>query len=205
MAMIIRYPDSLEKLCELVKSCEGLVPVSSRTSTVMDFENVEKNLFSKGLDQVELLDLSKMPGEIEVLSSGNVLVRGSVNWKELRQSLRAEGRDIKVSPTEESANVLAGLATSATGENSFGFGPFRDHIVRLKYVNAWGEVQYADRSSLWDKPGIKKLGEASKQILKDYQKDYQYYKNFRFMRRFLSAFRGFAATLFPVNSLIFRD
>ena len=45
------------------------------------------------------------------------------------------------SSTEELANVLAGVATSCTGERCFGHGTLRQQIIALKMMNHCGQLQ----------------------------------------------------------------
>lgn len=107
---------------------------SSQTSTVIPFEKLE----GLGVSTV-LGNLSTIKGRLEMLANGNLKVTGFVTWKEAKEFCLSHGREIMTSPTEELAGVLAGIATSCTGERSFGFRNLRSQIVELTYLNYEGQ------------------------------------------------------------------
>ncbi len=137
---------------------------SSQTSTVIPFENLN------GLQGETILgNLSTLKGSLEMLENGDLRVTGFVTWKEAKEFCLSRGREIMTSPTEELAGVLAGIATSCTGERSFGFKNLRSQIVEVAYLDHSGEE--------------KKLS-ADKRLecgveLSAYQKDFNHYKNFK--------------------------
>ena len=137
---------------------------SSQTSTVIPFENLS------GLnDETVLGNLSTIKGHLEMLKDGNLKVTGFVTWKEAKEFCLSHGREIMTSPTEELAGVLAGIATSCTGERSFGFKNLRSQIVEVNYLDHKGE----EKKLLGDKKlecGID---------LSSYQKDFNHYRNFK--------------------------
>ena len=138
---------------------------SSQTSTVIPFEKMEGVLKA---DTV-LGNLSTIKGNLEMLSSGNLKVSGFVTWKEAKEFCLSKGREIMTSPTEELAGVLAGIATSCTGERSFGFRNLRSQIVELNY---------------FDFDGIEHTLSASKKLdcgidLASYQKDFAHYAQYK--------------------------
>ncbi|AUN97141.1 hypothetical protein C0V70_03260 [Bacteriovorax stolpii] len=137
---------------------------SSQTSTVIPFENLS------GLNGETVLgNLSTIKGHLEMLKDGNLKVTGFVTWKEAKEFCLGHGREIMTSPTEELAGVLAGIATSCTGERSFGFKNLRSQIVEVNYLDHDGE----EKKLLADKKlecGID---------LSSYQKDFNHYKNFK--------------------------
>lgn len=137
---------------------------SSQTSTVIPFENLS------GLnDETVLGNLSTIKGHLEMLKDGNLKVTGFVTWKEAKEFCLSHGREIMTSPTEELAGVLAGIATSCTGERSFGFKNLRSQIVEVNYLDHNGE----EKKLLADKKlecGID---------LSSYQKDFNHYRNFK--------------------------
>lgn len=137
---------------------------SSQTSTVIPFENLS------GLnDETVLGNLSTIKGHLEMLKDGNLKVTGFVTWKEAKEFCLSHGREIMTSPTEELAGVLAGIATSCTGERSFGFKNLRSQIVEVNYLDHNGE----EKKLLGDKKlecGID---------LSSYQKDFNHYRNFK--------------------------
>lgn len=137
---------------------------SSQTSTVIPFENLS------GLNGETVLgNLSTIKGHLEMLKDGNLKVTGFVTWKEAKEFCLSYGREIMTSPTEELAGVLAGIATSCTGERSFGFKNLRSQIVEVNYLDHNGE----EKKLLADKKlecGID---------LSSYQKDFNHYRNFK--------------------------
>ena len=91
----------------------------------------------------------------------------------MKQYCQSKGLEILTSPTEESAFVLSGLATSCTGERCFGYGTLRDQVVRLKYLNY--QAEEVELSS--DDP-IENIIDGG-EVLKNYQSDYKSYENFK--------------------------
>lgn len=104
---------------------------SSQTSTVIPFEKIDGLLESKTV----LGNLSNIKGELELLGDGSLRVTGFVTWKEAKDFCLSKGREIMTSPTEELAGVLAGVATSCTGERSFGFRNLRSQIKEITYID----------------------------------------------------------------------
>ncbi len=138
---------------------------SSQTSTVIPFEKIEGMLKS---DTV-LGNLSTIKGNLEMLSNGNLKVSGFVTWKEAKEFCLSHKREIMTSPTEELAGVLAGIATSCTGERSFGFRNLRSQIVELTYL---------------DHDGVEHTLSATKKLdcgidLSAYQKDFAHYAQYK--------------------------
>ncbi|MGZ3787067.1 MAG: FAD-binding oxidoreductase [Bacteriovorax sp.] len=156
---------SLEQIRAHIKLGIPTLYHSSQTSTVIPFEKIQGEL---SVDSV-LGNLSTLKGSLELDLSKNVKVSGFVTWKDAKEFCRSHGREIMTSPTEELAGVLAGIATSCTGERSFGFKNLRSQIVEVEYLDCEGH--------------LKKL-EASKKLnlpidLSMYQKDFEPYKNFK--------------------------
>lgn len=155
---------SIPELVAHLKTGEPTLFHSSQTSTVIPFEKLE------GLKQETLLgNLSTLKGTLEMLSDRNLKVTGFVTWKEAKEFCLSKGREIMTSPTEELAGVLAGIATSCTGERSFGFKNLRSQIVELTYLDHNGEEQ---------KLSAEKKLECGVD-LSGYQKDFAHYKNFK--------------------------
>jgi FAD/FMN-containing dehydrogenase len=104
---------------------------SSQTSSVIPFERLSGKL---NADTV-LGNLSGIKGEMAILDNGNLKVSGFVTWKEAKEFCLQNKRDIMTSPTEELAGVLSGVATSATGERSFGFSNLRSQVEKIVYLD----------------------------------------------------------------------
>lgn len=124
---------SFSTVADLQAHLKGHAPTfyhSSRTSTVIPYDKLEGEL--KG--PVLVGDLSKIPAEMR-MNGENLIIRGAVNWQDADQFLKSHGRAIMTSPTEQLALVLAGIATSCTGERCFAFGNMRQQTVRLKYLD----------------------------------------------------------------------
>ena len=83
-----------------------------------------------------------------------------------------------VSPTEELACMLAGIATSASGERSFGFGSLREHVTEIEYLNFEGKEQTLySKNLLINHPLFQ--SEEGKKILEAYQDSYKKYDGFK--------------------------
>jgi len=138
---------------------------SSQTSTVIPYEKMEGLLGEKTV----LGNLSTLKGSMELLSNGNLRVNHFVTWKEAKEFCLSHNREIMTSPTEELAGVLAGIATSCTGERSFGFRNLRSQIVELTYLSheAVENVLRADQKLRLDSD------------LEAYQQSFKNYVNFK--------------------------
>lgn len=138
---------------------------SSQTSTVIPFEKLG-SMLNEG---TVLGNLSSLKGTMSLEADGSLRVEGFVTWKEAKEYCLSKGREIMTSPTEELAGVLAGIATSATGERSFGFKNLRSQIREITYLNYKGEtkVLMSDRKL--------ELGFD----LSEYQSDFDHYRNFK--------------------------
>jgi len=148
--------------------------VASKTSTVIAYDQLETH--SSGFC---LGDLSGMPKNLSLDAEGILQVLGPVTWKEARAFCRSKNRDIMTAPTEELATVLAGLATSATGERCFGFGTLRDQVSKIKYLDYNGQEQLLQHEN--DVLGLleKQAKVECRQILNQYQQTYRPYLAFK--------------------------
>lgn len=126
---------SLDELVAHIKSGGPTLYHSSQTSTVIPFEKIMGELNAATV----LGNLSTMKGSLAFDRENNLVVEGFLTWKEAKEFCRSHGREIMTSPTEELAGVLSGIATSATGERSFGFKNLRSQIVSLDYLNYQGK------------------------------------------------------------------
>lgn len=148
-----------------LKSGEPTLFHSSQTSTVIPFEKLEGMIKPNTV----LGNLSTIKGSMELLANGNVKVSGFVTWREVKEFCLSKGREIMTSPTEELAGVLAGIATSCTGERSFGFKNLRSQIVELTYLDYQGHERqlFADKKL---ECGVE---------LSAYQKDFSHYQSYK--------------------------
>lgn len=158
------YIKSLNSLISELQKPGPIAVVGGKTSTVLPYQDL--NLFGS---QTRVINLSQMPKGLSIAENGDLTVLGPVDWREARQFCEENGREILTAPTEDTAHILSGLATSATGERCFGFGTLRDQVKSLKFLNYQGEI-----ISLNSK---KKF--TSNELIKKYQKDYLKYKNFK--------------------------
>ncbi len=134
MEKVIHF-HSTEELRAHLKKHVPTFYFASQTSTVIPYEKINSLLNKSTM----LGNLSAIKGEMNFLPSGNLKISGNVTWKEAKEFCRIKNREIMTSPTEELAAVLSGVATSCTGERSFGFSNLRSQIVSLKYLNFNGE------------------------------------------------------------------
>ncbi len=147
MAMIeVKTPQSLEELISLIKEKQSILLLGARTSTVIPFSN--ENILEKALGQTVCVDLQAMPSEIKLLSGSDskstqkeVYIKGAVSWSELRAYLRALGQDVLCWPTDESAFVLSGIASAATGERFFSSAGVRESVQWLSVIHADGQIK----------------------------------------------------------------
>lgn len=140
MGLIIKNISHLEELRELIVEGHPMLFTGSQTSTVIPFEKLEgiQSLIGEGQD-LTLVNLNSLPPQMS-MHGDHLVVSGYVSWKEAKAFCRQHGREIMCSPTEELASILSGLATSATGERSFGHGSLRSQVVRVKYMDDDGEL-----------------------------------------------------------------
>jgi len=162
------YIRSIKSLISHIKMCENIVVLGGKTSTVIPYQ-IPKPFSSR----TKMMNLSQMPKELSLDSYGNLLIRGPVDWREARVYCESNGREILTAPTEDTAHILSGLATSATGERCFGFGTLRDQVTSLKYLNFEGELKSLVANEKF------KVPERFKSALFNYQKHYEAYKKFK--------------------------
>ncbi len=130
-----------QELKEHLKTHEPTFYTSSKTSTVIPYDKLSEEIKST----LTLGDLSKIAPKM-VMSGDNLVLSGAVNWQDADHFLKSHGRAIMTSPTEQLALVLAGVATSCTGERCFAFGNLRKQIVSLKYLDFEGREHELHRS-----------------------------------------------------------
>jgi len=162
-------PRKIEDLQEHIRRSVPSFYFSSQTSTVIPYDRIEKVIEECGIDEFSLVNLSELPSSMHLDEDGRLHIRGPICWKEAKAFCQSKGRDIKTSPTEELASILAGFATSATGERCFGFGTLRDQVKSLEYINFKGEVIELNSDRLLP------IGEE----LLSYQKSYETFKSFK--------------------------
>jgi len=124
------------QLKEHIKTHTPTFYMSSGTSTVIPYDKLAE--IYKDSDFV-IGDLSQLSPEMTLLNNGDLKIKGAVNWKDANDFLKQYKRVIKTAPTEDLALIIAGAATSATGERCFHFGNFRSQIKEISYLNYNGE------------------------------------------------------------------
>lgn len=157
----------ISELQEHIKSHTPTFYYSSKTSTVIPYDKIESYI---GDNDLTMGDLSGLPSKMDLLSNGNLVVAGAVNWKDARDFLRSKGRNIMTAPTEDLALVTAGAATSCTGERCFSFGNLRSQITRLQYIDYKGEIRELSETNDFKSKSVH---------LKNYQEDFKKYQNFK--------------------------
>ena len=167
-----------EDLKKHLKSHAETLFYASGTSTVIPYPNLGKVLRGKGFEHLYMGDLNALPQKMDFAEEGSLEIEGPVTWKDARGFCLNHGRNIMVSPTEELACMLAGIATSASGERSFGFGPLREHITEVEYLDFEGKEQTLySKNLLINHPLFQ--SEKGKKLLEAYQKSYEKYDGFK--------------------------
>lgn len=124
----------IAQLKDFLKSEIPFLIVGSKTATTIGFETWRPDLVR--------LSLANMPKEIIYNEeSQEVLVKGPITWEEVKIELARNHRNLACAPTEKSAQVLAGLATSCSGEDCFLHGHLRDQVIEIKYLDYQGNEQ----------------------------------------------------------------
>ena len=166
---------NLDSLKEEIAKGQPLFFVGSKTSTVIPYDRLEAFLKEKKIEDFYLCDLSQMEGGLS-LDQGHLRISGAHSWQEAKLYCQSHGQSILTSPTEELANLLSGIATSATGERCFGFGTLRDQVKSLKYMDAKGEIH-----ELREDRELRKhsLFLNNTELLDSYQREYKKYENFK--------------------------
>lgn len=163
---------SIDELKEFLLTRTPSLFVSSKTSTVLPYTIPEK------FENLTIVDLSQIPGKCE-MQGDKVRVTGGITWRDFRDFALSNNRQVKTYPTEDSANVLAGVATSCTGERCFGHGTLRDQIVELEYIDSWGNIKHLSSSKDLIDYELFAGNKENIEILKNYQKTYQKYDSFK--------------------------
>ncbi len=170
MAFVTKTFYSQDDLQSHLKAHHPSFYFSSKTSTVIPYDKIESLLSWERSEDFYLCDLSKLPPHLELKANGNLVLSGAVSWEEAKVFLRAKGRTLKTSPTEQLALITAGIATSCTGERCFAFGNLRSQVVRLRYLDHQGEERELRREDAF---------ESSSPALKAYQEDFKFYEKFK--------------------------
>jgi len=166
MLLKIFTPKGLPDLKKILSSNEALLPFGAGTSTVIPFSHKEV-IASHGVSA--MVDLSCMPSQINLVNDDIVEVIGAVSWEDLRSFLASHHLDVGCWPTDQSALVLSGLATSATGERCFSRGALRDHCIEIAYLCGEGEVKTLTEGPL--------VSEELDEYQKIYREKYSEFKN----------------------------
>ncbi len=153
----------------------SLIVKGSGTSTVLPFEDLEdlRDLFI-------VVDLSTLEKRMTLGEDGlSVDVQGPVTWKDLKAFAESHGLEVMTSPTEELASVLGGVATSCTGERSFGFRNLRSQVLALDYIDGNGEVHSITHHEPIE-DFLQRMGCRNFQSdLKEYQEDFKRFLAFK--------------------------
>tara|TARA_B100000029_G_scaffold344691_1_gene337135 strand:- start:491 stop:1867 length:1377 start_codon:yes stop_codon:yes gene_type:complete len=169
---------TLEDLKRHIRSHIETLFYSSCTSTVIPYANLGQVLSGKNVDYLCMGDLNALPQRMSLRDGKLLEIEGAVNWKDAKGFCMNKGRNVMVSPTEELAGLLAGIATSATGERSFGLGTLRDQVRDITYIDHNGVEQLLTSKRLLKGHEIFQ-SEEGKALLENYQSAYGQYKNFK--------------------------
>ena len=162
MGVQTKFPKTLQELKDIINSKAPSLYISSQTSTVIPYDFIDKYY-----NDIQLVNLNSLPKKIEIDQNNNLKIQGPVSWQEARAFLSDKDFEIMVSPTEELASILAGLATSATGERSFHFGTLREQVIQIKYLDHQSNEHILTQKEL------------NFPILKEYQEEYSRYKTLK--------------------------
>ena len=132
------FPYTLLELQELVVAQKKIIIKGAGTSTVLPFAQIEKYLNKN--DQLFLVSIDNLSKEICLVDEQTLKISGAITWLEARQFLFEKKYDLPLWPTETSAYILSGLATSASGERCFKYGPLRNYINKIKVINENGKL-----------------------------------------------------------------
>lgn len=161
---------TIEQIKDHIRGGAPTLYTGSKTSTVIPFEKMAS------LEPLDLIiaDASGLPQTMQM--DGDLLhIKGPVSWKDAKAFARSKGRDIMTSPTEELAAIVAGVATSCTGERCFGHGTLRSQVHKLKYLDY--QAQEKELSSERLLTVDEKLGRYQESY-----KPYSFFKNAPFPR-----------------------
>jgi FAD/FMN-containing dehydrogenase len=149
---------------------------ASQTSTVIPYDKLEQQFSDE--KNFSIVDLGQLPASMNLDGDDEIVLKGGVCWKDYKEFCQANQKSIMTSPTEELANVLAGVATSCTGERCFSFGTLRNQVKELSYIDYKGEEINLDSFKRLEDHSLFQ-DESSVEILKNYQASYKKYKNFK--------------------------
>lgn len=156
-----------QELSLFIKGTDSpLVFKSSGTSTVLPFDKVPEDII--------ICDITTLPKSLRVINDQLLEVKGPISWQEAREFLKEYELDIMTAPTEDSALILAGLATSATGERAFGLGTLRDQVTSMTYIDDHGEEQILNSTKNLAEHDF---FESNYEALLSYQETYRPYAN----------------------------
>ncbi len=161
------YVKDLCSLRELILQKKQMLIVSSSTSRSLDFEKFEEDF-----PGINLVNVSQMKPLGITLENDFIKIEGPITWEELDSFCQKNHLEFLPGPTEKKACVLAGVATSATGERSFGLSSLRKWIHEIEYMDFKGEIKTLSSSKDFY------LDEHS-ELLEKYQEKTSSYNNFK--------------------------
>ncbi len=182
MNLEIKNPSTLSELSALIAEKKPILLTGAKTGTVIPYDKLSEILSDRDGD-LRCVSTQNLPAQIRLCtesstsSSADVEVEGSVSWADLRQFLRSKGLDLKVSPTEELAQVCAGAATSCTGELSFAYGAFRDQVVEIDFIDSAGRLHTLRSSE--NLRNFSVLEAIDTDLWDKYDRDYSDFKQFK--------------------------
>lgn len=163
-------PKTENDVAEHILKSQPSLYLQSRTSTVLSYSGIEE--YAKK-QHYTLVDLSCLKPVLAWKNEDSIDIKGAATWLDLKQFALSRNRRIMTTPTESLAGVLAGLATSCTGEHSFGYGTLRDQVISCHFLN-----YQAEKVELSNDKKIESLG-FDRDLLNAYSQSYSRYKNFK--------------------------
>lgn len=149
------YPHNIQDLKDLIQTQKKILLKGAGTSTVVPFSQIDKYI----PDNLELFLVSfdQWPKKLELKEGGFLEIAGPVSWEEARTFLDQSQYELPLWPTETSAYILSGLATSASGERSFKYGPLKKYVHSLSVMNDKGEILSLSCQKKYEGPKFKRI------------------------------------------------
>jgi len=166
----------LEALKAHITRGEASFYYSSQTSTVIPYDKLEETF--SGNENFSLVDLGQLPASMNLGDGSEITIKGGVCWKDFKDFCQTKRKTIMTSPTEELANILAGVATSCTGERCFSFGTLREQIKSISYIDFEGNEKTLDSNKkLKDHEFFQ--DDTAAELLNEYSETYKQYQSFK--------------------------
>jgi len=173
---------TLEEAKNFILSHSPALFIGSATSTVIPFESL---VHLKELDaKTSLVYTGQLPKSMELVQLSDtrafLRVTGAISWLEAKEFLSQTAFELMTTPTEELASILSGVATSATGERSFGFGNLRSQILSVDMIMGDGQIRKLNSERSLDDIFCEfHFSENDLADIRNYQNEFKQYETFK--------------------------